>query len=434
MPFWRTESVHGHVVDFPAVYQQVISPAIVEAGMTPLRADEDPDSLGVFQKSMFERLVLCEFAVADLSTGNPNVYYELGIRHALRPHSTVLLFRRGYRLPLDLAHGAAIDYPVDTDGIPSQVPETVEKLVRRLTHARQSKVDSPVHQLVSGLPVLEVDHERLDAFREHADRDVALRRRLDEAVAQGVSALREVESEFGPLEDIDVETALSLSLSYRSVGAYDEMVRVMEGLPQWAARLEMVRQQYAWALNRCGRRTEAERLASELLQSRPSSETYGLMGRIYKDLWSEEPSEIRRAGLLDRAITTYLRGFEADWRDPYPGINAATLMFLREPPDQRLADVLPVVRYACERRLARHDREPDYWDHVTDLSVRVLERDQEGAMKALTCALAAAQDGFQAETTARDLSWVAETMNRRGECLPWLRDVIDELQPARPSG
>jgi len=34
---------------------------------------------------MFERLILCEYAVADLTTANANVFYELGIRHAIRP-------------------------------------------------------------------------------------------------------------------------------------------------------------------------------------------------------------------------------------------------------------------------------------------------------------------------------------------------------------
>ena len=68
---------------------------------------------GIFQKQMFEWLVACEFAVADLSTGNPNVYYELGVRHGRRPYSTVLMFRQGWRLPLDVAHSTALEYPVD---------------------------------------------------------------------------------------------------------------------------------------------------------------------------------------------------------------------------------------------------------------------------------------------------------------------------------
>jgi hypothetical protein len=52
---------------------------------------------------MYERLILCEYAVADLTTANANVFYELGLRHAVRPWSTVLISAGGGRLPFDVA-------------------------------------------------------------------------------------------------------------------------------------------------------------------------------------------------------------------------------------------------------------------------------------------------------------------------------------------
>jgi hypothetical protein len=52
---------------------------------------------------MFERLILCPFAVADLTPANANVYYELGVRHAARPYSTVDMFAEGTKLPFDVA-------------------------------------------------------------------------------------------------------------------------------------------------------------------------------------------------------------------------------------------------------------------------------------------------------------------------------------------
>ena len=56
--------------------------------------------------------------------------------------------------------------------------------------------------------------------------------------------------------------------------------------------------------------------------------------------------------MIEKAIGAYLSGFEADWRDAYPGINAVTLMELRDPPDPRRLEILPVVRYAVTRRIA----------------------------------------------------------------------------------
>ncbi|TQN42483.1 uncharacterized protein DUF4071 [Blastococcus colisei] len=427
MPYHAVQDEVGDQIDFRAVYDQLIAPAITEAGMEPLRADEDPESRGIFQKAMFERLVVCEFAVADLSTGNANVYYELGVRHALRPYSTVLIFREGYRLPLDVAHGSAMPYPLRPDGKPADVEATRSKLVARLRAAREARVDSPVHQLVTGLPVAEVDHERIDSFRVHADREEQLRQALEQAGRQGVEHVRRVEVALGRTEDLEVKTAVDLLLAYRSRSAWPDMVRLVRGLAKPVARVELIQQAYAWALNRCGEDAEAERLANDLVRQRPSSETYGLLGRIYKDRWVRAGSPARRAGLLARAIDNYVKGFEADWRDPYPGINAVTLMSLSSPPDSRLTELFPVVSYALAQRLRRKDRDPHYWDHATDLALAVLAGDQRRAHAALECALAVVRDPFEPETTARDLTFVADAMRIRGEDATWVDEIVKEL-------
>src|SRR5688500_5510213 len=101
MPFGVKPNPSGVKVDFDAVYREVFRPAIEAAGLKPVRADEEEVG-GIIHKPMFERLILCEYVVADLTLANANVYYELGIRHAVRPYSTVLTFAQGVRLPFDL--------------------------------------------------------------------------------------------------------------------------------------------------------------------------------------------------------------------------------------------------------------------------------------------------------------------------------------------
>src|SRR5215471_8825604 len=91
MPFGRRTLTGGTIIDFDAVYEKIIRPAIVDAGLDPIRADEERNG-GIIHKPMFERLLLCEYAVADLTSANANVFYELGVRHAMLPRSTVLLF------------------------------------------------------------------------------------------------------------------------------------------------------------------------------------------------------------------------------------------------------------------------------------------------------------------------------------------------------
>ncbi|MFZ9132502.1 MAG: hypothetical protein ACO21B_04630, partial [Gemmobacter sp.] len=77
----------GRPIDFDSVYDKIIAPAVSEAGMEPLRADEEAAG-GIIHKPMFERLLLCDYALADLTTANANVFYELGVRHAARPATT----------------------------------------------------------------------------------------------------------------------------------------------------------------------------------------------------------------------------------------------------------------------------------------------------------------------------------------------------------
>src|SRR5256885_1171535 len=119
MPFGRKTDAAGLVIDFDAVYNEIIRPAVVDAGLDPIRADEELTG-GIIHKPMFERLVLCDFAVADLTTANANVFYELGLRHAVRPASTVLIFAEGGgQLPFDVAPLRAIPYKLGPDGKPA---------------------------------------------------------------------------------------------------------------------------------------------------------------------------------------------------------------------------------------------------------------------------------------------------------------------------
>ena len=75
MPFGTKKDFAGATVNFDAVYEKLIAPAILDAELDPIRADEEIVG-GIIHKPMFERLILCQYAVADLTTANANVFYE----------------------------------------------------------------------------------------------------------------------------------------------------------------------------------------------------------------------------------------------------------------------------------------------------------------------------------------------------------------------
>ena len=91
MPFGKKMDAAARVTNFDYVYAKIIASAVERSGLEPIRADEEKIG-GTIHKPMFERLMLCHYAVADITGANPNVFYELGIRHAMRPRSTVILF------------------------------------------------------------------------------------------------------------------------------------------------------------------------------------------------------------------------------------------------------------------------------------------------------------------------------------------------------
>jgi hypothetical protein len=106
------------MIDFDAIYKDLIAPVITESGLASLRAHEEMAE-GIIHKPMFERLILCEYAISDLITANANVFYELGIRHVVRPRITILLFAKGSgQLPFDVVPLRAMTYILNEEGFP----------------------------------------------------------------------------------------------------------------------------------------------------------------------------------------------------------------------------------------------------------------------------------------------------------------------------
>jgi hypothetical protein len=103
---------------------------------------------------------------------------------------------------------------------------------------------------------------------------------------------------------------IDLFLSYRAVSAWKDMIAQYEKMPPPLAATVMVKEQLALALNRDEQGERAEKVLLDLLKRRgSSSETCGILGRVYKDRWeralkSDQPALAQ--GLLRKAIYAYL--------------------------------------------------------------------------------------------------------------------------------
>jgi hypothetical protein len=432
MPFGKKPDPSGRSLDFDAVYTDLIAPAIEAADLEPIRADQEVTG-GIIHKPMFERLLLCEYAVADLTLANPNVFYELGVRHAVRPWSTVLIFAEGGHLPFDVALVRAMPYKMDDAGLPTEVESSKGALAARLRTAREAATDSPVFQLVDQYPAPDLQRLKTDVFREQARYSESLKARLasarDAGGSKGADAMRALQGQLEPLGDVESGVLIDLFLSFRAVEAYADMVSLVERMPEPLAATTMVQEQLGFALNRLKRRKEAERVLTTVIERRgPSSETNGLLGRVYKDMWTDAKAtgdEILARGYLEQAIDSYVKGFEADWRDAYPGINAVTLMEIHDPPDPRREQLLTVVTYDVQRRIAAG--QPDYWDYATLLETSVLAKDEDASTSALSKALPLVRESWEPATTVNNLRLIREARSKRGESLPWAEGVEGAL-------
>ncbi len=429
MPFGKKLDETGHVVDFGRVYQDIIKPAVIDADLDPIRADEEIIG-GIIHKPMFERLMMCDYAVADLTTANANVFYELGIRHGVRPYSTVLIAGSGMRLPFDVAPLRAIRYELDSVGLPANTQEARQQLAERLKKCRNPSDDSPLYQLLTGIPRPDIERLKTDSFRDVVEYSKKMKSRLNDARNKGSEAVAEVEKEICVV-DADPAIVVDLYLSYRATNDWSAMVSLVEKMSPPIKRTILVQEQLGFALNRLERHADAEHVLKELISNYgPSSESNGILGRVYKDQWAKAKAfgDPAAAGYLRKAIDTYLKGFEVDWRDAYPGVNAVTMMEVADPPDSRQRDLLPVVMYAVRRRL--ESRNPDYWDYATLLELSVLSRNNPLTIEFLGLSLAATREPWEPETTAKNIQMIREVRATRGEDVEWVKRIEDDLNAA----
>ena len=465
MPFGsKPDPAGGPDIDFNRIYEKAIKPGIQAADMFPVRADEEKLG-GIIHKAMFERLLICEFAVADLTTGNANVMYELGIRHAARPRTTLTIFAESSPLPFDVKPlrtqpyrlGAANEFPDDSaEELRQCVTGHLSEL--KAPAVAQTFADSPLFQLISRWNPQPLTADRADGFsQDKVKATEELKARLRRIGRTGADTSQR-DSLLGELAEIqrdvlaagdavDVGVFAELMLAHRALEDWSGMVEVFEAMPEALQQQTPIQQQLAFAYNRRAedtkqaddkRRAQDRAAALDILQQLedshgPNPETSGLLGRIYKSQWltAVQAQDARRSRqFLAKAVDAYRRGFEADWREIYPGVNAVTLLDVQGDKDALAAKerLLPVVRFAAEQKLRA--LRPTYWDHATLLEVAVLGDDTETADTVLDDALAASSESWQLKSTAGNLRIIERVRAERGEDVAWIGGLIEQLETA----
>lgn len=432
MPFGKRVLPTGQTIDFDLIYTSAVRPTVEAAGLTALRPDNIV-STGAVSRAVIEAVARAEVMIADLSAPSPDVSYELGMRHALVPRTTLLLLADEAAQPTNLLDARTLRYAVPRGPDDPALTDLRERLAAALRPGGDTEpVDSPFFRLFPIEPVVLPDDPR--GTRQRREQAEALRARLLDARRQrpaeeGIARLKELERDAAAAGLNDDRMQIDLMLAYRDFSAWDEVIRVIADFPTTLAESPTVVQQNALAHNRRGRPGDtdlAEQALRRLLQRiGPDSETYGLLGRIHKDRYQRTGS---RQDLL-RAIDAYRQGWLVDRRDVYPGVNLATLLTLAggEEAEGEVRRVVMELRDIVDPRI---DSAPaDYWDMATGLELAALDRDWGRADELVEPTRACAASAWMLESTANNLRILSAAMpdprdRRKMEQL--VRDLVPE--------
>jgi hypothetical protein len=116
-PIGAVDSVERKHADL--VLSALIEPALTQLGLTAVRADKISKP-GMITGQVIDHLCRAKLVIADLSFGNPNVYYELALRHATRK-AVVQIIRTSDRLPFDVGQFRTVT--IDMTDIYTLVPQ-----------------------------------------------------------------------------------------------------------------------------------------------------------------------------------------------------------------------------------------------------------------------------------------------------------------------
>jgi len=401
----KTDFQQQKTYDLDKSYRIIIKQAVEDAGLECIRAD-DVVHAGIIDKPMYELLLGADVVVADLSTSNANAIYELGVRHALRPHTTIVIAEKNFKFPFDIGHLLVRPYTHLGDGIDAEDAEAaregLKKAIRELTEKKET--DSPVYTFLPTLceptagEAKEAPSIAAASATIAADQTVSLLTDMFHQ-ARGASnwpgakmALEQLKTKLP--RDSHILRQLALA-TYKGE------------LPDPKSALE-----------------EARNILSELHpRTTNDSETLGVWGAIHKRLWEldSKPED------LEESIRSYGKGFYLK-DDHYNGINYSYMLNVRASVSTAKPDAIADFVWAervrrrvielCEEQLAagikndegKVDHEQLFWLRATLIEALTGTGQTDRAASLKDEAIKEAPENWMAGSLQRQLEKLAKLL------------------------
>ncbi|MGK7909762.1 MAG: tetratricopeptide repeat-containing protein [Synechococcus sp.] len=408
MPFGQKDDSRGGKIDFDKVYQNYIEPALVAANVEVICAEREQRA-GDIRKDMFQELVLADLVVADLTINHPNVWYEIGVRHALRARGVVIVCGGKITTAFDLQSEHKLRYQlvkgVTHPDISEPNPDTLNEDIVALTQMVKETLESwkgrkisPVFNLMPHLQEPDWKSLRVGDAREYWKNHDRWENRLELARKSKPPLVGDilVLSEEAPVAAFQADAWIQAGVALLNTKQYDfALEQLQRGLDIEPDCLNAL-QKKGICLQKLAQKKwknysidRVKKHYQKMLKTYPNdSETWALLARVDKDVWIESWSEPnlsineRRAkaaeedALLRSAIESYYQGYSREPKYYYSGISALTLMHLFQDLtaeadyEDRMDMLQGAVRFSatCETNAARL-----YWAKVTlgDLEVLV---------------------------------------------------------------
>lgn len=128
--------------EFDGVYTGIIRPLMGDLKLTIQRGDEFTSTQGVVMEDVWAALNACRFVIAEITGGNDNVFYELGIAHTLNlPAILITQATAPEQVPFDIRHLRYIKYENTVNGglrLREDLKRAIERLLRDLEDGANS--------------------------------------------------------------------------------------------------------------------------------------------------------------------------------------------------------------------------------------------------------------------------------------------------------
>lgn len=329
MPFGKRSSgleKHGipSMVDFDAIWDKAVAPALEELGYAAIRADEQSGS--VIVKDMLEQLVYADLVIADISVSNANVYYEAGVRHVAKEQGCVLIGTEWAKPVFDLGQVRLIKYPYSSDDLNKINFQRIKEIIRQGIES-SSGSKSPIYELTDYPNPLSLD--RSSSFRALANQLSSFQKlvrvaRLKSGDSSKNTVVELVEQFHSSGQNLDSVTVELISLVRDRLG-WNEVLRFIEKLPSDLQESLFVQEQLFLAKAKVGRVDEAIAALEYLIDHFGATpERHGLLGGRYKTLFYN--NDANGHYYLDQAIKNYQIGMNLDLNEYYCASNLPRLL------------------------------------------------------------------------------------------------------------